>query len=119
MFALIVTLMIAAALLFGGAFVLLPALVFAPIVLVVALVAGAVAFALWLAFALVRVAFWVVFGVAAAAIGLVALPLVLVGGLGVLFLSLAPVWLPLLAIALVVWAVNRGQRQRLPAGAPN
>lgn len=117
MLALMITLGIVVVLFCGGAFLLLPMLLVAPLVLVAALAVGAVVFALWIAFALLRVALWMVLAVGGVVLGLVALPLVLIGGLGVLVVSLAPVWLPLLAIALVVWAANRSRRSSAPVAA--
>lgn len=100
-----------AVLLFGGVFIL------APVAFGLVLTVGALAFGLWLVWLVVRVAFWLVLGVGGALVALVALPLMLFGGAAVLVACLAPVWLPLVAIALVVWFANRrstGPRQ-LPA----
>jgi hypothetical protein len=105
------TLGVAAFVLFGGVFVL------APVAFALMLTVGALAFGLWLVWLVLRVAFWLVLGVGGALVAVVALPLVLLGGAAILVASLAPVWLPLLAIALVVWFANRrGAPRQLPAG---
>lgn len=116
---LVLTILVAVAALGGGLFFLLP-LVLAPVAFGAVLTIGAVIFAVWLAFFALRIVLWTMLGVGGALVGLVVLPFALLAGVGALVIGLAPVWLPLLAIVLVVWALNRQHaRQRLASPPAN